>query len=96
MYVYKEHLRDITEIDLSELLEVETEIHRVACIIRKEFSPDLINVASLGNHAQHLHWHIIPRYKTDANWGNPPWPHKDRFITDGEKHSLIQRIKQHL
>jgi len=96
MYVYKEHLCDITEINLPDLLEVETEIHRIACIIRKEFSPDLMNVASLGNHAQHLHWHIIPRYKTDVNWGNPPWPHMDRFLTDSEKFSLIQRIKQHL
>ena len=95
MYVYNEHLRDITELSLPKLREVDAELHRIACIIRKEFSPDLLNVASLGNHTPHLHWHIIPRYKTDANWGMAPWPHNDWFPTEKEKHSLVQRIKQH-
>jgi len=95
-YIYKEHLRDITEISITELRDAETEIHQIASIIRNEFSPDLINVASLGNHVQHLHWHIIPRYKTDINWGHPPWPHENWFPNDDEKFSLVQRIKKHL
>ena len=96
MYVYNHHVRDITEIDVADLSKVEEEIHRIACIIRKEFSPDLINIASLGNHVQHLHWHIIPRRRDDPNWGAPPWPHRDWFPTDDEKRAIVQRIKQHV
>jgi diadenosine tetraphosphate (Ap4A) HIT family hydrolase len=35
--------------------------------------PDHLNVASLGNQIAHLHWHIIPRYASDARWGAPIW-----------------------
>lgn len=35
--------------------------------------PDHLNVASLGNQISHLHWHIIPRYESDARWGAPIW-----------------------
>jgi len=96
MYIYNQHARDITEISVEDLRIVEEEIHEIACILRKEFSPDLINVASLGNHVQHLHWHIIPRYKSEPNWGNPPWPHKDWFPSDDEKSAIVQRIRRHL
>ena len=27
----------------------------------------------LGNVVPHLHWHIIPRYRTDPRWGQPIW-----------------------
>ena len=33
--------------------------------------PDHLNVASEGNVIPHLHWHIIPRYRSDPRWGAP-------------------------
>jgi diadenosine tetraphosphate (Ap4A) HIT family hydrolase len=36
-------------------------------------APDHLNVASLGNLMPHLHWHLVPRYKTDPHWGAPIW-----------------------
>jgi methyltransferase (TIGR00027 family) len=35
--------------------------------------PDHVNVESLGNIVPHLHWHIIPRFRTDPMWGTPIW-----------------------
>jgi diadenosine tetraphosphate (Ap4A) HIT family hydrolase len=34
---------------------------------------DHINIETLGNVVPHLHWHIVPRYRTDPRWGNPIW-----------------------
>ncbi|MHB1329949.1 MAG: HIT family protein [Gemmatimonadales bacterium] len=33
--------------------------------------PDLMNYASLGNVVAHVHWHLVPRYRTDPRWGGP-------------------------
>ena len=34
-------------------------------------NPDLMNYASLGNIIRHLHWHLVPRYRSDPRWGGP-------------------------
>lgn len=33
--------------------------------------PDHLNVATEGNVIPHLHWHIVPRYRSDPRWGKP-------------------------
>jgi diadenosine tetraphosphate (Ap4A) HIT family hydrolase len=35
--------------------------------------PDHVNLESLGNVVPHLHWHIVPRYRSDPRWGAPIW-----------------------
>lgn len=41
--------------------------------LRQALNPDHMNVEQLGNSIPHLHWHIIPRYRTDPRWGRPAW-----------------------
>ena len=36
-------------------------------------NPDHMNVELLGNVMRHLHWHIVPRYRSDPRWGGPIW-----------------------
>lgn len=84
MYVYNKHAHDITEIDEDTLIVIQKEILHICKIIKQLYSPDTINIATLGNYVQHLHWHIIPRYKDDITWGNPPWPHDRKIINDDE------------
>ena len=45
-----------------ELFQVSQQINAV---LKKLFSPDLMNYASLGNNFNHLHFHIIPRYEKE-------------------------------
>ncbi len=96
MYIFHQHIEDMTCIDTDNFFEVDKEIITVAKAIKKIFKPQLVNVASLGNHVQHLHWHIIPRYFDDPNWGNPPWPHGEKLLTSSEYRELSRKIQLEL
>jgi diadenosine tetraphosphate (Ap4A) HIT family hydrolase len=50
-----------------------TDLHVSETAIFKTFQPDHMNVESLGNVMPHLHWHIVPRFKSDGRWGGPIW-----------------------
>lgn len=64
-------------------------------------NPNHVNVAALGNLVPHLHWHIIPRYRTDPRWGSPIWPSTladmpETKLSVDEKQQLIGAIRQAL
>jgi diadenosine tetraphosphate (Ap4A) HIT family hydrolase len=73
------------------------EVTHVGRHIKAEFKADRMNYASLGNVVAQLHWHIIPRYEGDSNWGGPPWPvARPRTPSDEERQATIARIKKGL
>jgi diadenosine tetraphosphate (Ap4A) HIT family hydrolase len=47
------------------------DLRRAARAIVAAVQPDRMNYCSLGNVAPHLHWHLVPRYRTDPRWGSP-------------------------
>ncbi|TAD83593.1 MAG: HIT domain-containing protein [Bacteroidetes bacterium] len=49
------------------------EINQVAQILTQAFSPERLNIASLGNVVEQMHWHIIVRYQDDKAWPDPVW-----------------------
>lgn len=49
------------------------DLRRAERTIVRVVHPDHVNIAALGNLVPHLHWHIIPRYRTDPRWGSPIW-----------------------
>lgn len=58
------HIVDILELKMNERKELfETIIPELQSSLKKTFNPDLYNYSSIGNDCEHLHMHIIPRYK---------------------------------
>lgn len=96
LYIHNQHLADVTELPMDIWKDESNEVFIVCKIIKKLFNCDLINVASLGNHVEHLHWHIIPRYKTDVNWGNPPWPHDRKIVSLEDCRPIAIKIRTQL
>ena len=67
---HDEELYDLVDKDRRHFLE---DMSRVARVLSDTFKPDKMNYELLGNGMPHLHWHLIPRYKTDLFWGRPIW-----------------------
>lgn len=72
--------------------------------IRQALNPDHMNYELLGNSAPHLHWHIVPRYKTDLRWGQPiweGWPRNEFNINrytlpQAEYETIVNDVRQRL
>jgi diadenosine tetraphosphate (Ap4A) HIT family hydrolase len=71
--VLKNHVTELFELDTPTQVEFLKELVASTKALKTTFSADKINVASYGNMTPHLHWHIFPRKKSDANWPQPPW-----------------------
>ncbi len=65
---------DLESLDCDAVRPLMVEVATVGRHIKSAFNADRMNYASLGKVVGQLHWHLIPRYDGDANWGNPPWP----------------------
>lgn len=75
-FILVPRLEAVTEIyHLSE--EDRQQLMRESCQLAEAlvdvFSPDKINIATLGNMVPQLHMHHVARYKTDGAWPNPIW-----------------------
>lgn len=96
LVIFNRHVEDLTELDQKESDEFYQEMLTVAKALKKIFKPDKMNYALLGNTIFHIHWHVIPRYKNDPNWGNPPWPHGEVYLPDEEVKQIIKKVKREL
>jgi diadenosine tetraphosphate (Ap4A) HIT family hydrolase len=75
-FILVPRIADVTEIyHLSEQDQYQLirESSLLAETLVDVFSPDKINVATLGNRVAQLHVHHIARYKTDGAWPDPIW-----------------------
>ena len=71
------------------------EIAQLSRILQKVFQPDKVNYGAYGDTGHHLHFHLVPKYKNDYEWGgvfamNP----QEVFLTDEEYGELIEQIKK--
>ena len=71
--VLNEHIREMTDLPAERRRRMMDVVFAVERAIRELFSPDKINLASLGNMTPHLHWHVIPRWRDDRHFPEPIW-----------------------
>ena len=92
---HEEELHLLSDKDRKSFL---TDMAAVGAALAAAFKPDKMNYELLGNIQRHLHWHIIPRYKTDPAWGRPIWTsnRRRRRLTGEDYEKLINKIRQEL
>ena len=95
LHVLNRHQENFHSINDDIFTGFNNEVKKIGNVLYEIFSPDLINYALLGNHIQHIHWHLIPRYKHDSNWGNPPWPYpRTNEIPPNKSKKIVDMIYQ--
>lgn len=67
------HAVRLDQLSDDEWLRYAVDLKRAESAIKRVVDPDHINVELLGNSVPHLHWHIIPRYRSEDRWGGPIW-----------------------
>ena len=67
------HATSPVELSAAEWTTYCTDLRAAQRAIVGVVQPDHLNIELLGNVVPHLHWHVIPRYRTDPRWGQPIW-----------------------
>lgn len=96
----KGHAREMTELSTQRCEMVFKELMRAQRAVEAAFKPHKMNLCSLGNVVDHVHWHLFPRYADDPKRENPPWLQMQDFatknITVSEALPTIARLKSFL
>lgn len=94
--IAREHVTELFHLDRYRRIAVMDEVTKVAAALHALFRPEKINYELLGNMVPHMHWHIVPRFRSDPLWPRPIWaePHDEAVLSpDGyaERTELIRR-----
>jgi diadenosine tetraphosphate (Ap4A) HIT family hydrolase len=89
---HNEELYELSDKDRKGFLE---DMSQVARVLSETFTPDKMNYELLGNGMPHLHWHLIPRFKTDPFWGRPIWTgsRKQKRLPRAEYDRIVSQLK---
>jgi len=71
--VWIEHVREMTDLSTRQRQDLMDVVFEVEQIMRTSLNPHKVNLASLGNQAPHVHWHVIPRWSDDVAYPGPVW-----------------------
>ena len=92
---HSEELYQLSKKDRTSFLQ---DMSNVAAALARTLNPDKMNYELLGNGMPHLHWHLIPRYRTDPMWGRPIWAgtrHRSKLAQE-DYELLVKQIRLHL
>ena len=91
---YKDHISELVDITPEERALFMEDIAKAAKAIHKVFNPDKVNYGAYGDGGCHLHFHLVPKYKDDFEWGAPfAMNPKKTYLTDAEYDEMIEKIK---
>ena len=67
---YKGHISELVDLTDEERNAFFSDVAKAAKAIHAAFHPDKINYGAYGDTMQHLHFHLVPKYKDQVEWGD--------------------------
>ena len=94
---YKDHISELVDISPEDRAAYFEDVAKAANAIHKAFHPDKINYGAYGDGGCHLHFHLVPKYKDQFEWGTPFAMNPGRVtLKDEEYEEVITKIKEAL
>ena len=66
---YQDHVSELTELSDEERNAFFSDVARTAKAIHAAFRPDKVNYGAYGDTGRHLHFHLVPKYRDQFEWG---------------------------
>ena len=94
---YKDHASEMVELSDEERNAFFADVNRVAKAIHAAFHPDKINYGAYGDTSGHMHFHLVPKYKDQAEWNGIFQMNPGKvFLSQAEYDDIIAKIKANL
>ena len=79
LLIFKLHVRELHELSADTQQMLFKELMTAGKAVNDAFKPWKMNYSCYGNQVPHIHWHLFPRYESDANHLNTPWSNAAEF-----------------
>jgi diadenosine tetraphosphate (Ap4A) HIT family hydrolase len=95
LLVLRRHVTELYDLTAAERASLMEEVSRVAQALARVFRPVKMNYELLGNLVPHIHWHVVPRLRTDPAPGAPIWTveHTPAPLDAAAAHERIATIR---
>jgi len=94
---HKKHVSEIVDLSKEEAERFVEDIRKVSSAIHKAFAPNKVNYGAYGDTGCHLHFHLVPKYENDFEWGSTFEMNPKRvMLTDDEYAEIIDKLKAFL
>lgn len=94
---HKKHVGDMTELSTEERNAYFEDIAKISEALQKIFKPQKINYGAYGDTGHHLHFHLVPKYTDEFEWGGTFAMNPDRvYLDDAEYIELVDTIREAL
>ena len=91
---HKDHVGDITDLSDAGRDGFFADIARVSRALKAAFNPDRINYGAYNDKGVHLHYHLVPKYRDEFEWGGVFEMNPGRVtLSDAEYDALIAKIR---
>ena len=67
---HKKHVSELVELTPEERAAYMEDIAKVANAMHEIFHPDKVNYGAYGDTGHHLHFHLVPKYENEYEWGS--------------------------
>lgn len=91
-YTQEQELVDLEPEHLQRIMQQMAQLSR---FVRREFHPDKINTATIGNVVSQLHIHVVGRYHNDPCWPATVWGYAGgkEVYTPAEVEAIMYKLK---